>query len=63
MSTEKKNARAAWMLAGRPSDPDNLLYRQYKEAKRIFRGEQRRSTYTYEKQCMEDIGRMQDIDQ
>ena len=63
LSTEKKNARAAWVLAGRPSDPDNLLYRQYKEVKRSFRREQRSSTYTYEKQCMEEIGRMQDIDQ
>ena len=62
LSRDKKNARAAWVLAGRQSDPDNLLYRQYKEVKRSFRHEQRRSTYTYEKQCMEEIGRMQDID-
>ena len=51
------------MAAGRPRDQGDDVYIAYKEAKREFRKEQRAKKIQYEKQCMEELCKAQDIDQ
>ena len=63
LSKSNKKAWRNWVNAGRPRDPEHVLYRAYKEAKRVFRSEQRRKVFEYEKDQMSEISLNQDIDQ
>ena len=60
---EKKLAHEAWKNAGKPREPENEIYKKYKDAKRVFRSAHRRSIYDYEKENMEKLAKSQDIDQ
>ena len=63
LSKTNKVAWRNWVNAGRPRDPENELHKEYKNAKRQFRSEQRRKMFNYEKEQMRDITINQNIDQ
>ena len=63
LSKENKKARSDWVRAGRPRDHENTYYIEYKDAKRKFRKEIRKCTYLYEKECMDEINKSNELDQ
>ena len=63
LSKSNKKAWRTWVNAGRPRDPENELYKAYKNAKSQFRAEQRRKIFKYEEEQMNDIATNQDINQ
>ena len=63
LSKENKNVRSEWVRAGKPRDQNSTVYMNYKDAKRKFRKEIRRCSFQYEKECIEELNSIQDIDQ
>ena len=63
LNKTKKDAWRQWVNAGRPRDPENVINMAFKDAKRLFRAEQRRRQNEYEKKQMQSIVENQDIDQ
>ena len=63
LSRTEKLKWQQWVHAGRPRDPQNELYIQYKDAKRHFRAAQRRKIADYENKCMGELAQTQEIDQ
>ena len=55
--------RAVWIKEGRPRDKSNTVFINYKEAKKIFRKQQRRNAYEYEKKSMKELASTQELDQ
>ena len=58
----KKDAFKAWVLGGRPRFAGNLLWENYKSAKRQFRKEQRRKQIEYETKQMQELENLEEID-
>lgn len=54
--------RRTWIQAGRPREADNLYFRNYKDAKRVFRRELRRKSYENEMKNLEDDAHVYDFD-
>ena len=64
LSKAEKQSKRDWVMAGRPTaESGSPEFRIYKDAKREFRKRQRQNTYNYEKNCMEELGKTQDMDQ
>ena len=63
LSKNQTLAHKKWKDAGRPRSPGNQIFKDYKEAKRAFRAEQRRAIFKYEKENMEKLANSKDIDQ
>jgi exonuclease III len=60
---EKKGAYNAWRLAGRPRDPENPLFIQHNESKKIFRKKLRISEAVFRAEVEENIEACNEIDQ
>ena len=54
--------RRLWIKAGRPSQPDNLYFKNYKEAKRAFRRELCGKAYVHEMKNLENDAYLDDFD-
>ena len=53
----------AWVEAGKPTNPENELFQNYKTAKQTFRREQRNKAFHYEMREIDDICKNQQMDQ
>ena len=54
--------RRLWIEAGRPRQPDNQYFKNYKEVKRAFRRELRRKAYVHETKNLENDAYLYDFD-
>ena len=54
--------RSNWITAGRPRDSSNTFYKEYKDAKRVFRRLHRQTVDSYCVQMHEDIDKLADVD-
>jgi hypothetical protein len=63
ISKHQKQSWHAWRYAGKPREADNVIYRQYKEAKKQFRSAQRAAEKAYQMTQMEEIIKASDVDQ
>ncbi len=60
--TTKKQAWRAWLNAGRPRE-NHPAWLEYKEAKRLFRRDQRRASLAHETSYLDEVSKTQEIDQ
>ena len=58
-----KAAWRQWVAEGRPRDPDDPVWLQYKEAKRTFRAAQRKAEHGYANKCIDELCNSQQVDQ
>ena len=63
LSKSNKKAWEIWVNAGRPREPENEYFKNYKDAKRVFRAQQRLKQFEYEKEEVKEIANNQEIDQ
>ena len=63
LNRQSKQARLQWINAGKPRNATDPIYIQYKDAKRMFRAQQRRCVTQYEIDEMQEIEKCQDIGQ
>ena len=62
LSFEKREANRLWQLNGRPRTNNNPFWRQYKDAKRIFRKEQRNASVRYDSIQMDNLEKSMSAD-
>ena len=63
LNRQSKQARLQWINAGKPRNVTDPIYIQYKDAKMMFRAQQRHCVTQYEIDEMQEIEKRQDIDQ
>ena len=62
LSRDKKQAWYLWRVAGKPRG-DNKVYREYMNAKKTFKAEQRRAQTEYERKKIQSIASADDMNQ
>ena len=63
ISKSEKEARAKWVEANKPRDPNNVLYKHYKSLKREFQKKRRQSKAKFELQQHMEIAEQEEISQ
>lgn len=63
LAKEKKKAWRAWSEHDRPREPDNPLWQDYKEAKRMLRRELRRHSHLQELNFIQEIDQAEGLNQ
>lgn len=58
----KKHSRQLWINNGRPRDSTDVTCKEYKDAKRNFRKENRRKKYEFEKKSMRELADSHELD-
>ena len=61
LNKEKKKITKKWKEAGMPRNEDNIIWYEYKQAKREFRREQRKKEYEYEVKCMREVAEESEV--